>query len=233
MPLLLPVLVLGAMVVVAGPPAGALVPTCDGQEATIVGTEGNDDLVGTDGPDVIVGLGGHDTIRGGEGDDVLCGDDGADQLFGGPDDDHLDPGAAGDRRPDQLRWSDARNGITLGLGDGSSGTSVGQGHDTFVLGPDTVVVGTPFPDRIHGSPLDDLIRSGGGADVVEARRRRRRSCPRVQPPGAPVTRRRRAGGRRRRPGHQLGRPGPDRPRPRRDLLNSYGAAAGGGARAGG
>lgn len=156
------------MVVVAGPPAGALVPTCDGQEATIVGTEGNDDLVGTDGPDVIVGLGGHDTIRGGEGDDVLCGDDGADHVFGGPGNDHLDPGAPGHRRPDHLRWSDARNGISLDLGDGHSGTSVGQGHDTFVLGTDTVVVGTPFGDRVLGSPLADQIRTSGGPDVVDA-----------------------------------------------------------------
>ena len=165
----LPLLLLLATPVVVGTPAAALAPTCAGQEATIVGTEGNDVLVGTDGPDVIVGLGGDDTIRGGEGDDVLCGDDGADQLFGGPDDDHLDPGAAAYRRPDQLRWSDARNGIDLDLGDGRSGTSEGQGHDTFVLGPDTVVVATPFPDRIDGSPLADQIRSGGGPDVIEAR----------------------------------------------------------------
>ena len=164
----LPLLLLPAMLVVVGTPAAALVATCAGQEATIVGTEDDDVLVGTDGPDVIVGLGGDDTIRGGEGDDVLCGDDGADLLFGGPDDDHLDPGAAAYRRPDQLRWSDARNGIDLDLGDGRRGTSEGQGHDTFVLGPNTVVVATPFPDRIDGSPLADRIRSGGGPDTIEA-----------------------------------------------------------------
>ncbi len=164
----MPLLLLAAMVVVPGPPAGALVTTCDGREATIVGTEADDDLVGTDGPDVIAGLGGDDTVRGGEGDDVLCGDAGIDQLFGGPGDDHLDPGTAPHRRPDQLLWSDARNAITLDLGDGTSGTSVGQGHDTFALNPGVMVVATSYGDRITGSPLDDRIRSGGGPDVIDA-----------------------------------------------------------------
>ena len=38
------------------------VPTCFGMPATIVGTEGDDELVGTPGPDVIVGLDGNDDI---------------------------------------------------------------------------------------------------------------------------------------------------------------------------
>ena len=39
-------------------PAYAATQTCNGLEATIVGTNGNDDLEGTSGRDVIVGLGG-------------------------------------------------------------------------------------------------------------------------------------------------------------------------------
>ncbi len=64
-------------------------PTCDGLVATIVGTEGNDEIIGTDGDDVIVGLDGRDTIDAGAGNDVVCGDDGGDELRGGPGSDRL------------------------------------------------------------------------------------------------------------------------------------------------
>ena len=47
--------------------------TCEGAEATIVGTEENDVLVGTMDVDVIVGLGGEDEISGKGGDDLICG----------------------------------------------------------------------------------------------------------------------------------------------------------------
>ena len=49
---------------------------CDGQEATIWGTDGADTLMGTAGRDVIVGLGGDDTIYGLGGDDLVCSGDG-------------------------------------------------------------------------------------------------------------------------------------------------------------
>ena len=57
--------------------------TCLGFNATIVGTDGPDDLFGTAGRDVIVGLGGDDRISGGDGDDVICGGAGNDQISGG------------------------------------------------------------------------------------------------------------------------------------------------------
>jgi len=83
-------------VLAAPPPAGAQVATCDGVEATLVGTEGDDLLVGTDGNDVIVGLGGNDIIRGLDGDDILCGDNGRDRAFGGKGDDRLFGGKKND-----------------------------------------------------------------------------------------------------------------------------------------
>jgi Ca2+-binding RTX toxin-like protein len=42
----------------------AVTPTCFGEPATIVGTEGNDRLLGGPGVDVILGLGGADGIKG-------------------------------------------------------------------------------------------------------------------------------------------------------------------------
>jgi Ca2+-binding RTX toxin-like protein len=70
-------------------PDAALAEECDGQTATIVGTDGDDVLIGTLGPDVIVGLNGNDLLRGVGGDDLLCGNDGADRLRGGPGNDRL------------------------------------------------------------------------------------------------------------------------------------------------
>ena len=56
---------------------------CDGLVATIVGTEGADELTGTDEADVIVGLGGNDVIVAGAGHDVVCGGIGDDKIVGG------------------------------------------------------------------------------------------------------------------------------------------------------
>jgi len=73
-----------------------LAQTCDGQVATIVGTEGDDDLAGTPGDDIIAGLGGNDRIQGLAGNDLICGDDGDDDLIGGDGDDELVGGAGND-----------------------------------------------------------------------------------------------------------------------------------------
>jgi Ca2+-binding RTX toxin-like protein len=59
---------------------GADYPTCLGEPATIVGTDGNDTIRGTDGDDVIAALGGDDTVIGGGGFDMVCGGDGNDTL---------------------------------------------------------------------------------------------------------------------------------------------------------
>ena len=57
--------------------------TCEGLPATIVGTDGNDNLDGTEGYDVIVGFGGDDRIEGFGGHDTICGDEGNDNIDGG------------------------------------------------------------------------------------------------------------------------------------------------------
>jgi hypothetical protein len=47
-------------------------PTCFGEPATLVGTDGDDELKGTDGADVIVGRDGNDDILGRGGIDRVC-----------------------------------------------------------------------------------------------------------------------------------------------------------------
>ena len=66
----------------AAAPANAATSTCNGEPATIVGTNSHDDIEGTSGRDVIVGLAGNDEIDGNGGNDVICGDAGADELDG-------------------------------------------------------------------------------------------------------------------------------------------------------
>jgi Ca2+-binding RTX toxin-like protein len=62
---------------------------CGGQQATIVGTAGNDVLTGTPGNDVIAALDGNDTVVASGGDDVVCGGNGNDILKGGAGKDKL------------------------------------------------------------------------------------------------------------------------------------------------
>ena len=64
----------------ATPDWGALTTLCQGEAATITGTDGNDVLRGTPGPDVIAGLGGNDTLVGFDGADMFCGGAGVDTV---------------------------------------------------------------------------------------------------------------------------------------------------------
>ena len=71
-------------------------PSCRGEVATIVGTEGGELIVGTDGADVIVALGGADTVRSLGGADTVCAGDGEDRVHGGTGRDELEGGNGDD-----------------------------------------------------------------------------------------------------------------------------------------
>jgi uncharacterized delta-60 repeat protein len=64
---------------------------CLGHRATIVGTQGPDELIGTPHRDVIAALGGADKVRGLGGPDLICGGKGRDTLLGGPGRDMVKP----------------------------------------------------------------------------------------------------------------------------------------------
>ena len=92
-------LLLAPILMAAGGLSAACQPNpnqCDGIQATIVGTDGNDLLEGTNGPDVIVGKAGRDTIRGFDGNDTLCGGPDFDTIEGGNDADTIDGGSGTD-----------------------------------------------------------------------------------------------------------------------------------------
>jgi hypothetical protein len=69
---------------------------CRKQDATILGTPGDDSLVGTSSPDVIAALGGADVVRALGGDDLVCGGRDDDTLKGGQGDDFLRGGSGVD-----------------------------------------------------------------------------------------------------------------------------------------
>jgi hemolysin type calcium-binding protein len=102
---------IGAVERVPGDPSGKKTPHC-GKRATLVGTEGDDEIVGTNKADVIVGLGGKDVIKGKAGADRICGNEGNDVLGGGPGNDRLHGG----NRNDKLRGNSGRDYLLGGPG---------------------------------------------------------------------------------------------------------------------
>ncbi|HWL34331.1 MAG TPA: hypothetical protein VNP89_12075 [Gaiellaceae bacterium] len=124
-------------------PAGtAAVPQhrCLGATATIVGTEGEDDLVGTPGRDVIVGLGGNDRIEGGGGFDRICG--GGDQ--------------------DTLSFSGSRSGVFASL---AVGLSIGGGLTVFTGFEH--LLGSAAADVLRGDGAANIIEGGNGDDFLD------------------------------------------------------------------
>lgn len=124
----------------APPPA-----QCAGKTASIVGTEGSDNLIGTNGKDVIVGLGGNDTIDGLGGNDIVCGLGGSDLIRVRGGNDRVRAGGGNDR---------------LRGGDGSDGLRGGSGRDRLDggNGSDSLDGGTGH-DRCHGGPGKDSKHS--------------------------------------------------------------------------
>ena len=165
--------------------------TCFGAPATIVGTQGNDQIFGTPGPDVIVtlagndsifGLGGDDRICMGPGDDVVQGNDGNDSIDGGPGNDAIDGGAGDDTivggpDGDTAFYLDSTGPVSADL---QTGVATGAGHDTLtgienVEGSDfndtligdaniNVLVGGPGNDTLDGGAHSDALEGGPGND---------------------------------------------------------------------
>lgn len=125
----------------AAPPT----PTCGGQDATIIGTEGDDQLTGTKKADVIVTLGGNDTVDGLGGNDVICTAAGNDTVRGRGGDDTIRTGSDNDI----LRGGDGRD--VLRAGGGEDHLSGGRDADTLR--------GGGGPDSCVGGPGADTQKS--------------------------------------------------------------------------
>jgi len=95
-------------------------PKCQGKTATIVGSNGPDQLRGTQQADVFVALGGSDTVVGRRGNDIVCAGGGKDTVGGGAGRDAIN----GENGADLLRG-----------GKGADTIRGGKGKDTMSGGP--------------------------------------------------------------------------------------------------
>ena len=86
---------------------------CKGQQATIRGTDGADQITGTTGRDVITALAGKDKVSGLAGKDLICGGGGRDTLSGGKGKDKL----LGQKGRDKLRGGGGKDVCKGGKGD--------------------------------------------------------------------------------------------------------------------
>jgi hypothetical protein len=116
-------------------PAPPAPPTCRGEQATVVGTDGADQIGGTPGADVIVGLGGNDKLSGLAGNDLICGAKGNDTLKGGAGNDQLSGQKGNDKLYGQKgndKLSGKAGNDTLKGGPGKDTLKGGAGKDKQV-----------------------------------------------------------------------------------------------------
>ena len=158
--------------------SGQEAPLCNGEVATLVGTNGSDILRGTAARDVIVGLSGDDTISGlggndlicgGLGDDIIRGNAGADEISGGFGNDRI----VGNAGADVLLGGAgndvifASGGAALEARQAEVGSTLNGGNGNDVLhGSDRAdrMIGGNGDDTIFGYQSADFIRGNSGAD---------------------------------------------------------------------
>lgn len=129
-----------------------LVRFCQGQQATVVGTSGDDILVGTSGRDVFFGGLGDDQIVGLGGDDLICGGGGDDNINAGQGNDVVIAGN-GD---DVVRGRRGNDQINGGGGDDDINGNAG----------DDAVQGANGVDLLRGGQGNDILRGGNGGDTL-------------------------------------------------------------------
>ncbi|MDP9068388.1 MAG: hypothetical protein M3N53_08615 [Actinomycetota bacterium] len=150
--------------------AAQQVATCMGQEATIVGTDGPDEIVGTQYSDVIVGLGGDDVITDVSTEwDLVCGDAGDDrisgagiQAVGGDGSDTFDSVT-------EVDYTGAPGPVHVDL---AAGVAEGEGTDVFINV--AAVAGSAYDDTLLGDEGPNYLRGGwadgpGGDDIIDGR----------------------------------------------------------------
>ena len=139
---------------------------CQGQLATKLGTDGDDqNLDGTEEADVIVAGDGQDEIDGKGGDDVICGGDGDgarendvnddDEVKGGPGSDTINGGSGNDS-------IDGQGGDDTLFGDDE------QTSDGYISTADEIH-GGDGDDEIDGRADQDIVRGEDGEDTITSR----------------------------------------------------------------
>jgi Ca2+-binding RTX toxin-like protein len=139
---------------------------CDGEQATIVGTDGNDTLNGTSGDDVIAGLDGNDTIDGMGGNDTICGNDGNDTIGQGPSPDGTDA-VFGGPGTDTVDYS-GRSGLVTVTLDGKKKSGEKKEKDAIGSDVENAVAGSGG-SKMTGSAAGNLLTGGAGKDSLSGK----------------------------------------------------------------
>ena len=162
-------LALGLLLVTGSfPSASAGTPKCRTEDATIVGTDGDDVIHGTPGDDVIVARGGDDVIRSGRGQDTVCAGSGHDDVRTGSGFQDTVWAGAGD---DVVHGGPGRNLLIAGPGNdrmyGSSHFDNFESPGRRTWDADTdLFVGRGRRDSFSADPGDDTFLGGKGPDFM-------------------------------------------------------------------
>jgi Ca2+-binding RTX toxin-like protein len=143
--------------------------TCLGQNATLLGTTGDDVIVGTPGNDIIQGQEGNDVIFGLEGHDLLCGGPGNDRLSGGNGFDALigeagNDGLDGGASNDTATYQTSPASVSVNLDPGVASDGFGS-RDTLVNIES--LYGSNFIDHLRGNDADNYLNGLGGFDSID------------------------------------------------------------------
>lgn len=170
--------------------ATAVVHTCFGQKATIVGSAKGTTIRGTAGNDVIDAGAGNDTIYGKGGNDLICGGTGADKIYGGTGNDWIDGGQGGkvgkkyrndtidpgtgtdfvspvysaassNSSRDVISFAAATSGVTI---DAANHKATWGSNTVTWLGDAASILGSRYADTFTGGPANDYFIGNGGAD---------------------------------------------------------------------
>ena len=146
--------------------------TCDGHNATIVGSERGERIAGTDRRDVIVALGGGDNVEGNGGNDVICDGEGRDFVQGGRGRDVVvvgdgDDVLAGGRGRDTISYVDQTPSVIVDLYNHRSST---EGGATDHIRDFTHIIGSDGSDVLKGERGDSVIVGRAGDDFLRGRR---------------------------------------------------------------
>ena len=167
---------LAALVVVLLPAtdAGAQrAKECQGRKATIVGTQGPDQLRATRQEDVIATLGGRDRVREANSGDIVCAGAGADRVRarmtkgGGRRDrgSRVAPGNA--LAPGMIEGGPGDDRIFVGCSAPAAAGLEGGVEVAALGGNDVIDVSCPARDGVTGGDGDDRITAGAGFDGIE------------------------------------------------------------------
>lgn len=141
---------------------------CAGMLATVIGTDGDDELATSPGSNIVYGGAGNDVIKGSPAPfDTLCGGPGRDTIYGYGGSDTLIGGPGADRLF-------GGGGMDVLFGQGGADVIRGEGGADIIwgFGGADVIRGGSGDDFIRGHGGDDVIRGQAGDDILKGNRGR-------------------------------------------------------------